>query len=87
MIGTLFVTYIPSAGIDVNEPVNFRIWPQGREAENIEVHWGDGTFIQGYRPYSAITHKFTTSGVHIVTVSGVSGGLPITRKVKVVVKE
>jgi len=87
VIGTLFVTYIPSAGIDVNEPVNFRIWPQGREAENIEVHWGDGTFIQGYRPYSAITHKFTTSGVHIVTVSGVAGGLPVTRKVKVVVNE
>jgi len=87
VVGALFVTYTPSADIDVNEPVNFRIWPQGREAENIEVHWGDGTFVRDYRPYSAITHQFKTSGVHIVTVSGVAGGPPVTQKVKVVVQE
>ncbi len=86
VIGTLFVTYIPSADIDVNEPVNFRIWPQGGEAENIEVHFGDGTVVRNYRPYSAITHKFTNSGINVVTVSGSMGGLPITQKVKVIVR-
>ena len=87
VVGTLFVTCIPSADIDVNEPVDFRIWPQGSEAENIEVRFGDGTAVCDYRPYSAITHKFKTSGVHIVTVSGVAGGLPVTQKVKVIVQE
>jgi len=87
VVGALFVTYTPSADIDVNEPVNFRIWPQGAEAENIEIHFGDGTVVRDYRPYAAITHKFKTSGLHIVTVSGIVGGLSVTQKVKVVVQE
>lgn len=86
LVGTLFVTYIPSAGVDVNEPVSFRIWPQGAKAENIAVDFGDGTIVRDYRPYSAITHTFRTSGPQIVAVSGVAGGLPVTRKVKVLVQ-
>ena len=86
-VGTLFVTYIPSAQVHVDRPVNFRIWPQGMGAESIQVDFGDGTILRDYRPYSAITHKFKKSGIHIVTVSGRAGGLPVTQKVKVVVEE
>jgi murein DD-endopeptidase MepM/ murein hydrolase activator NlpD len=87
VIGTLFVTYIPSGQVHVDQPVNFRIWPQGREAESVQVDFGDGTIIRDYRPYSAITHEFENSGIYIVTVSGRAGGLPVTQKVKVVVEE
>jgi len=86
-IGTLFVTYIPTAEVRVDQPVNFRIWPQGVMAECIQVDFGDGTIIRDYRPYSAITHKFKNSGIHIVTVTGTAGGLPVTQRVKVVVEE
>jgi murein DD-endopeptidase MepM/ murein hydrolase activator NlpD len=87
VIGTLFVTYTPSAQVRVDQPVNFRIWPQGVEPERIQVDFGDGTIVRDYREYSAITHKFKNSGIHIVTVSGSAGGLPVTQKVKVVVEK
>jgi hypothetical protein len=86
-IGTLFVTCIPAGRICVDEPVNFRIWPQGAEPEDIQINFGDGTIVRDYRPYSAITHQFKDEGIHIVTVSGRAGGLPVTQKVKVVVEQ
>ena len=86
-IGTLFVTYVPSARLRVDQPVNFRIWPQGVAAQDIKVDFGDGTDLDGYRPYSAITHCFGTPGIHVVTVSGTAGGLPVTQRVEVVVGE
>lgn len=86
-IGTLFVTYIPSGRVRVDQPVNFRIWPQGVEPEDIRIDFGDGTIVRDYRPCSAITHKFRDEGIHIVAVSGQAGGLPVTQKLKVVVEK
>ncbi len=87
VVGTLFVTYIPSAPVYIDQPVSFRIWPQGSDAENIRIDFGDGTLVRDYRPYSALTHKFQNPGLHIVTVSATAAGLPVTQKVKVVVQE
>jgi murein DD-endopeptidase MepM/ murein hydrolase activator NlpD len=87
VIPTLFVTYIPSEEVRVNQPVNFRIWPQGMEVDDIQIDFGEGTLLRDYRPYSAITHKFSTPGLQVVTVTGRSGALPVTQKVKVVVEE
>jgi murein DD-endopeptidase MepM/ murein hydrolase activator NlpD len=87
VVGTLFVTYLPSSGVRVDQPVNFRLWPQGAEAENIQVDFGDGTLVRDYRPYSALTHTFQDPGLHIVTVSATAAGLPVTQKVKVIVQE
>ncbi|MHC4944935.1 MAG: PKD domain-containing protein [Planctomycetota bacterium] len=87
VIPTLFVTYTPSLDVRVNQPVYFRIWPQGLHVENIAVDFGDGTVLENYRPYSAITHRFKEPGIHIVTVTGRSGTLPVAQKVKVVVRD
>lgn len=87
VIPTLFVTFYPSAGIFVEDPVNFRIWPQGEEIENIRIDFGDGTMIQNYRPDSAVTHIFKTSGIHIVSFTATAGKLPIMHKVKVIVQK
>lgn len=86
VIPTLFVTYNPSAEVDADEPVNFRIWSQGMEAEDIQIDFGDGAIVRDYRPYSAITHKFKKPGIHIVTVTGTAGKLPVTQKVKIIVQ-
>ena len=74
-----------SAEVHVDEPVNFRIWPQGMEVKDVKVDFGDGTVVQDYRAYSAITHKFKKRGIHIVTVTGMAGGLPVAQKVKIIV--
>jgi len=87
VIPTLFVTYYPSAEVHVDEPVNFRIWPQGMEAEGVEVDFGDSTIVKDYHPYSAITHKFKAPRIHIITVTGTAGRLPATQKVKVIVQK
>jgi len=81
------VTCKPSREVGVNEPVNFRLWPQGAGVENIQIDFGDGAKIQDYRPYSALTHRFTKPGLQVVTVTGAAGALPVTQKVKVIVRE
>jgi murein DD-endopeptidase MepM/ murein hydrolase activator NlpD len=86
VVPTLFVTCKPSEEAGVNEPVNFRLWPQGRDVEDIWIDFADGTKIENYRPYSAVTHKFTAPGIHVVTVTGKAGALPVTQKVKVIVR-
>ena len=86
VVPTLFVTFKPSQDVGVSDPVNFRIWPQGLSVEAIQVDFGDGTVAKDYRPYSAVTHKFTTPGIHVVTVTGKAGALPVTQKVKVIVR-
>ncbi|HLB72869.1 MAG TPA: hypothetical protein VJJ98_02520 [Sedimentisphaerales bacterium] len=45
-----------------------------------------GTILRDYRPYSAITHKFREPGIYVVTVTGSAGNLPVTQKVKIVVR-
>jgi hypothetical protein len=87
VIPTLFVTYRPSAEVRVDEPVNFRLWPQGMAMEGIRIDFGDGAITADYRPYSAITHKFAAPGIHIVTITGQARNLPVTQKVKVRVQD
>jgi murein DD-endopeptidase MepM/ murein hydrolase activator NlpD len=86
VIPTLFVTYYPSAEVYTDEPVNFRVWPQGTEVENVQIEFGDGTIVRDYHAYSAITHKFEKPGIYVVTVTGSAGKLPVTQKVKIVVR-
>jgi hypothetical protein len=87
VIPTLFVTYYPSAQVYVDDPVNFRLWPQGMEVENIQIEFDDGTIIRNCRAYSAFTHKFKTPGIHIATIIGTAGKLPVMQKVKIVVQQ
>jgi murein DD-endopeptidase MepM/ murein hydrolase activator NlpD len=87
VIPTLFVTYYPSTEVCVDEPVNFRVWPQGMEVEHIQIDFGDGTILRDYHSYSAITHKFRKPGIYVVTVTGTAGKLPVTQKVKIVVHQ
>jgi murein DD-endopeptidase MepM/ murein hydrolase activator NlpD len=86
VIPTLFVTYYPSAWVYVNDPVDFRLWPQGMEVENVCIEFDDGTIIRNFRAYSAFTHKFKTPEIHIATVTGTAGKLPVMQKVKIVVQ-
>jgi hypothetical protein len=86
VVPTFFVTCKPSEDVGVNEPVNFRLWPQGTDVDSIAIDFGDGARIQDYRPYSAIAHRFTQPGIQIVTVTGKAGALSVTQKVKVRVR-
>ena len=61
--------------------------PRAGGLSDIKVDFGDGTVYQDYRPYSAIAHAFATPGIHIVTVTGRTGELSATQKIKVVVEE
>jgi len=83
---TLFVTYAPSRDIRVDQPVWFRIWPQGRDLSPIRIDLGDGRVVERYEPYATIVHRFKTPGIHVVTATAASAGLPVTQKVKVVVQ-
>jgi murein DD-endopeptidase MepM/ murein hydrolase activator NlpD len=83
---TLFVTYTPSREIRVGQPVSFRIWPQGIDVGHIRLDLGEGRVIEGYKPYTTLVHRFKAPGIHVVTVSGSAGSLPVTQKVKVVVQ-
>lgn len=86
-IPTLFVTHTPSEEVCVNDPVNFRVWPQGMAVKPIQIDFGDGTLLRDYRPYSAVTHRFATAEFHVVTVTGNAGVLPVTQKIKIKVRE
>ena len=83
---TLFVTYAPSRDIRVDQPISFRIWPQGRNVDAIRVDFGDGRVVERYEPLTVLTHRFKTPGIHVVTVTGSAGGLPVAQKAKVVVR-
>jgi len=83
---TLFVTYAPSREVRVDQPVSFRIWPQGRDLSAIRIDLGDGRVVEGYAPYTTLIHRFKTPGIHIVTVTASADGLPVTQQVKVVVQ-
>jgi len=87
VIPSLFVTYFPTDNIRCNEPVTFRIWPQGGTAESISVDFGDNTKVVDYEAYSAFEHRYAQAGIHQVTVSAHFGDIPITQKVKVVVSD
>ncbi len=84
---TLFVTCKPAGTARVGEGVSFRLWPQGAHVDAIQVNFGDGSPLADCRPESAFTHAFSRPGVYVVTVSGISGTVPVTQKVKVVVEQ
>ena len=82
---TLFMTYAPSGGARVDQPIAFRLWPQGRELDSIRIDFGDGRIVERYAPYSTVTHRFKAPGIHAVTASASAGGLPVMQRVKVIV--
>ena len=87
VVPTLFATHAPAAFIRVDQPVAFRLWPQGEPVADIRIDFGDGTVIEDYRPYSAVVHAFAQPGLHVVTAAGTAGALPVMQKLKVVVEE
>jgi hypothetical protein len=82
----LFLTYWPSRGVRAGQTVYFRGWPQGEEAGDIRIDFGDGTAIEKYVPYSEVRHSFQKPGIHIVTATTTSAGFSITQKLKVIVE-
>jgi murein DD-endopeptidase MepM/ murein hydrolase activator NlpD len=84
-VPTLFVTHAPSRHVRVDQAVHFRIWPQGGDVDPINIDFGDGGSVKNYTPYSGITHRFKRPGIHVVSVTGRAGNLPVTQKVKVVI--
>jgi murein DD-endopeptidase MepM/ murein hydrolase activator NlpD len=84
-IPTIFMTYIPTEGIAVNQPVSFRFWLQTGNDETMTVGFGDGTVVNQYASYSELTHGFKTPGIHIVAARATVAGDPITQKLKVLV--
>jgi hypothetical protein len=87
VIPHLFVTFSPAGEVPADYPVSFRIWPQSAPVADIRVDFGDGTIRENYRPFSAVTHRFAKAGVHVVTVTGTAGGLPVAQCVKVLVRQ
>lgn len=87
VIPTLFMTYTPSREVHVDQPVSFRLWPQGMGVEGIRLDFGDGRVVEGYRAYLAVAHAFKVPGIYVVTATGAAGQLPVTQKVKVLVQE
>ncbi len=69
----------------MDQAVHFRIWPQGGDVDPINIDFGDGGLVKNYTAYSAITHSFKRPGIHVATVTGRAGDLPVTQKVKIVV--
>lgn len=82
----LFLTYWPSRGVRAGQTVYFRGWPQGEEADDIQIDFGDGTVVEKYAPYSEVRHSFQKPGIHIVTATTTAAGFPVTQKVKVIVE-
>jgi len=85
VIPTLFVTRVPANRVRVGQPVTFRAWAQGAGVTDIRVDFDDGTTLQGYQSYAAVSHTYRTSGIYVVSFSGRSGSLPVTQKLKVAV--
>jgi len=86
-VPTIFMTYVPTNNIFVNQDVLFRFWLQGVRGEFITVDFGDGTVIDDYVSYSEIRHKFMSPGIHVITTSSTIEGKSTTQKQKVLVHE
>jgi len=82
---TLFLTYTPSGKVRVDQPVFFRLWPQGRQVGAIRIDLGDGRVVDPYEPFTTFSHRYKTRGIHVVTATASAGGLNVTQKAKVVV--
>jgi hypothetical protein len=82
----LFLTYSPSRELRAGQTVYFRGWPQGEDAGDIRLDFGDGRVIENYAPYSEVSHSFRSPGIHIVTAATSAAGVSVTQKVKVIVE-
>ena len=63
----IYMTYTPTEDIRPDQPVRFRFWVQGNVGGPIRVDFGDGTKVEDYKPYSELSHRFKTPGIHVVT--------------------
>ena len=52
---------------------------------NLTKRFGDGTIIDDYVSYSEISHRFKSSGIHVVTARSTIDGMLIVQKRKVIV--
>ena len=86
VVPTLFVTCKPAGVARVDQGVSFRIWPQGDRVDAICVEFGDGVQLLDYQRETAVTHIFTKPGIHVVSVTGKSGMMPVMQKVKIIVR-
>jgi hypothetical protein len=81
----IFMTCTPTENVRPDRLVRFRFWVQGNAGSPVKVDFGDGTKLDNYKPYSELSHRFKTPGVHVVTAQCEEGGRPIVQKLKVVV--
>ena len=86
VLTTLFFSVSPSLGLKPGGSVHFRGWPQGGEAGPIRLDFGDGTVLEGYRPFSDVEHRYAKAGMYIVTAAAEKDGRPAMTKLKVVVE-
>lgn len=83
VVPTIFATFTPCGEVHVGSPVHFRLWPQGRGVDSLRIDFGDGTALEDYVPYSAVTHIFRTPGIHVVKAAGRCGELSVMQQVRV----
>lgn len=83
----IYMTYTPTQEIRPGQPVAFRFWLQGHCDAPIQVDFGDGTRLPGYRSYADLSHSFSRPGLHIVTAQCECAGKPIRQELKVVVAQ
>lgn len=81
----IFMTCSPTENVRLDQPVTFRFWFQGGDHGPITIEFDDGTKVTDYQPYTELSHRFATTGIHIVTAHCEADGKPITQKMKVLV--
>jgi hypothetical protein len=87
VIPSLFMSYTPTEGVRVDQPVTFRGWLQGESAGPVRIDFGDGSILSDYAPCSEVIHCFKKPGIHIVTALASAEGLPVMQNTKVIVDE
>jgi hypothetical protein len=83
----LFLTCIPARDVSVGETVYVRGWLQGGDGTAIRLDFGDGTIVQDYEPYSVVEHRYSTSGIHVLSGYALVNNRPVAQKLKIVVAE
>ena len=85
VIPSLFMTCWPTRIVDVNLPVDFKIWPQGGECETIRIDFGDGSELDFDDASVEVSHQYQRPGTYVVRARASFAGLPVTSKIKLVV--
>jgi hypothetical protein len=88
IIPTIFMCYTPTLNINPNREISFQAWIQAADEKKIPIiiDFGDGEIIKDYKSYTEIKHDFKKPGIYVMAASARYQNMPITQKLKVVVK-